>query len=128
MSSWSFSGGTFLWSGQKGAQVCHRWYISFSFIREGPFWPKVSSHPHSGPQKITPHPDLGLEKVSSHPHLGPHVTSSSRPTKDGRLAAWSGIPPEDDARDDHYKYGDGDEDDDDIEKEEEDFDYWDIAK
>jgi len=38
-------------------------------------------------------PDLGLEKVSSHSHLGPHVTSSFRPTKDGRLAAWSGIPP-----------------------------------
>ena len=56
--------------------------------------------------------------VSSPPRLSPHVTSSSRPTKDGRLAAWSGIPPEDD----------DEEGGDDVEEEEEYIDYWVIAK
>ena len=42
------------------------------------------------------------------------------------MAAWSGIPPEEDAEDDADEDGDGDEDDENIE--EEDFDYWDIAK
>ena len=88
------------------------------------------SHPLLGLEKISPHPHSGLEKVPSDPLLGPppHVTSSSRPTKDGRLAAWSGIPPEDDAEDDADEDGDGDEDDENIEEEEEAFDYWDIAK
>ena len=42
------------------------------------------------------------------------------------MAAWSGIPPEEDAEYDADEDGDGDEDDENIE--EEDFDYWDIAK
>ena len=44
------------------------------------------------------------------------------------MAAWSGIPPEEDAEYDADEDGDGDEDDENIEEEEEDFDYWDIAK
>ena len=39
------------------------------------------------------------------------------------MAAWSGIPPEDDAED-----GDEDEDDNDVEEEEEYIDYWVIAR
>jgi len=60
--------------------------LSSGMVKGEPYWQaSVSSPPLKG------EPCWPL--VSSPPRLSPHVTSSSRPTKDGRWGAWSGTPP-----------------------------------